>query len=437
MIGTTINGKYRLLAELGHGAMGVVYRAEQLDVEGRVQRLVAVKTLKGELSVDPTFAQRFLQEIHVTMLLNHPHIVTVYDSGRDETGQLYFTMELVHGQTLRELLRAEGTVSVERMLHIAGHICEALAEAHSRPEPIVHRDLKPGNIFLAYRPEQDWVKVGDFGIAKVVGEHTGGLTHTGMSPGTPRYMAPEQCVGKAVDNRTDLYAVGVMMYEMLLGQPPFTADSEYALLRKHVEEPPPPLPATIPVGIRTQIERLLAKAPQDRPADALRVRQALANSSQPQGEPATIIHGRQEREAPQPALPIPSATTLVQGHPGGREAPALPPSLGQARTRKADGVSWRRRLTARWVATGVGLFVVTLNVLWHNSLPFLPIPSSPPQERRSLPLPDKPSIAVLPFVNISEDPKQEYFSDGMTDTLITDLSKLSGLFVIARNSTFA
>jgi serine/threonine-protein kinase len=235
-----LNHKYRLVAELGRGAMGVVYRAEQLDVEGHVQRLVALKTLRAELSTNPEFARRFLHEIRITMTLNNPHIVTVYDSGRDETGQLYFTMELVQGQTLRELLRQEGSLSVEHTLHITGQICEALAEAHSRVDPIVHRDLKPANIFLAQRQGKDWAKIGDFGIAKIVGDHTDGLTRTGMTPGTPRYMAPEQCLGHTVDSRTDLYALGIMMYEMLVGHPPFRAENEYALLRKHVEEAPPP-----------------------------------------------------------------------------------------------------------------------------------------------------------------------------------------------------
>lgn len=270
-----LNHKYRLLAELGRGAMGVVYRAEQLDVEGQLQRLVALKTMTAELSANPEFARRFLHEIRVTMTLNHPHIVTVHDSGRDEHGQLYYTMELVQGQTLRSLLRQEGTLSVERALHITGQICEALSAAHRRADPIVHRDLKPENIFLTYHQGKEWAEVGDFGIAKVLGDHTSGLTHSGMSPGTPRYMAPEQCAGKAVDSRTDLYALGVMFYEMLAGHPPFSADSVYALLQKHVEEPPPPLPATIPQVIRSQVEQLLAKAPHERPPDALSVRRAL------------------------------------------------------------------------------------------------------------------------------------------------------------------
>ena len=306
-LGKVLNQKYRLSAELGRGAMGIVYRADQLDVEGHVQRQVALKTMIAELSANPDFARRFLQEIRITMTLNNPHIITVYDSGRDESGQLYFTMELVSGQSLRELLRQEGMLSVERTLHITGQICEALAEAHSLAEPIVHRDLKPENIFVAQRHGKDWVKVGDFGIAKVLGENNSGLTHTGMSPGTPRYMAPEQCLGNAVDTRTDLYALGIMLYEMLVGHTPFRADSVFTLLRKHVEEPPPPLPETLPFGVRSQVKQLLAKAPSDRPSDALGVRHALEHGRLHQSELSTVILAVQDSQIPE--LPVPAATT--------------------------------------------------------------------------------------------------------------------------------
>lgn len=199
--GKLINGKYRLLAELGRGAMGVVYRAEQLDVEGRPLRQVALKTLLPHLSRNPDFSRRFLREVRVAMQLRSPHTVTVYDSGKDEAGQLYFTMELIRGPTLRDVLRQQGKFSVERAVRIAGQMCEALAEAHGLPEPVVHRDLKPPNIFIEQRQGQDWLKVGDFGIAKVLGEHTSGLTQTDMSPGTPRYMAPEQWTGQVLDGR--------------------------------------------------------------------------------------------------------------------------------------------------------------------------------------------------------------------------------------------
>ena len=155
LIGTNISGKYHLRAILGRGAMGEVYRATQLDVEGEPLREVALKMIRIESSLDPLFYRRFLQEVRVMAKLHSPHTVTVYDSGQTETGQPYFAMELVNGSTLRELLNREGTLSVQRAAAIAGQICDALAEAHGLPEPIVHRDLKPGNIFIAQQQGQD------------------------------------------------------------------------------------------------------------------------------------------------------------------------------------------------------------------------------------------------------------------------------------------
>jgi serine/threonine-protein kinase len=198
----------------------------------------------------------------------------VYDSGKDEDGQLYYVMEFMP-QTLKEFLLEHGPLSVEHAVAIVGQICDALAEAHSLPEPVVHRDLKPANIFIEKRQGREVVKIGDFGIAKVLDEHTTVLTHTGQaSPGTPRYMAPEQWLGKPVDGRTDLYSLGIMLYEMLNGQPPF-AGSIPVLMGQHLQLPPPPLPEAIPVGIRKEIEQLVAKTCEERPADAVRVRKSL------------------------------------------------------------------------------------------------------------------------------------------------------------------
>ena len=162
--------------------------------------------------------------MRVTARLRNPHTITVHDTGQSEVGQLYYAMELVEGPTLRGVLRRFEPLPVGRVVSIIGQVCEALAEAHGLPEPVVHRDLKPGNIFIENRQGQEWVKVGDFGIAKVVGEHSSGLTHTSASPGTPRYMAPEQWKGKAIDGRADLYAVGVMLYELLTGRAPFAGE---------------------------------------------------------------------------------------------------------------------------------------------------------------------------------------------------------------------
>src|SRR4030095_5426642 len=248
-----IGDKYRVVALLGQGAMGVVYRAAQLDVEGHVLREVALKTMRPEFSRDPDFSKRFLREVRVAERLRSAHTVTIYDSGRDDIGQLYYTMEIIKGQTLREILQSQGTLSVERVVRIVSQVCDALAAAHGLPEPIVHRDIQPANIFLHEHQGEDWVKVGDFGIAKILGEETSNLSHTGVSPGTPRYMAPEQWRGEVVDARSDLYALGVMIYEMFTGGAPFVAtDGPMALMYQHLEGAPRPLPDAIPVGIRLQ-----------------------------------------------------------------------------------------------------------------------------------------------------------------------------------------
>ena len=149
--GQVISGKYRLLSVLGEGAMGVVYRAAQLDVEKQVLREVALKMVQPSFSRDPDFTHRFLREVRVTARLRNPHTITVHDTGQSETGQLYYAMELVEGPTLRDILRRFEPMSVGRAVNIIGQVCEALAEAHGLPEPIVHRDLKPANIFIETR----------------------------------------------------------------------------------------------------------------------------------------------------------------------------------------------------------------------------------------------------------------------------------------------
>ena len=296
--GKLIDRKYRLLSELGRGAMGIVYRAEQLDAEGRVRRIVAVKTLKPEFSKDPDFARRFLREVGVSMQLRNPHALTVYDSGRDESGQLYYVMEFMP-QTLKEYLQERSPLPVEHAVAIVGQICDALAEAHNLPEPVVHRDIKPANIFIEQRQGREVIKIGDFGIAKVLNEHTTVLTHTGQaSPGTPRYMAPEQWLGQAIDGRTDLYSVGIMLYEMLNGQPPFSGPIP-VLMGQHLQLPPPPLAEAIPVGVRKEIEHLLAKKPEERPPDASSVRGMLETALKDKEEEqrTLILQKNQEQHA--------------------------------------------------------------------------------------------------------------------------------------------
>ncbi|MGE0823381.1 MAG: ankyrin repeat domain-containing protein [Candidatus Binatia bacterium] len=356
-----LGGKYRLVAPLGQGAMGVVYRAEQLDVEGHVLREVALKTLRPELARDPDFSRRFLREVRVAARLRNPHTVTVYDSGLDSEGELFYTMELVSGRTLKDVMRSDGLLPIHRVVKIVGQICEALAEAHGLPEPIVHRDIKPANVFVEERQDDDWVKVGDFGIAKVLGEETSGLSHSGASPGTPRYMSPEQWMGKEVDARADLYALGVMLYEMLTGGPPFSpAEGALALMYQHLQDPPRPLPSSIPPGICRQVELLLAKAPADRPANPTVVRQAL--------EQALLGGEDGQRTVVLPLRQLANEQTVVINHRAGNGSSSPSTAADRAGTASSTSgfqashtvVNVPEKRTGRWLTIAAGLTLVTM-----------------------------------------------------------------------------
>lgn len=286
LVGQVINGKYRVVGVLGEGGMGVVYKAEQLDVEARVLREVGLKMIRPDLDLDPylaaKFARDFLGEVRITAQLSSPHVVTVYDCGQTERGQLYFSMEFVRGPTLKEVLQQQSEgLPVQRVVTIVRQICDALAEAHGASDPIVHCDLKPANIFLTNRQGQEWVKIGDFGIAKLLVSLSEAATRIEgrPSPGTPRYMAPEQWRGEDVDGRTDLYALGVMMYEMLTGKPPFSGPTE-SLRHQHLNKAPPPLPSSVPPALSLLVVQLLAKDLQARPTDVVQIRHVLGSSSQ-------------------------------------------------------------------------------------------------------------------------------------------------------------
>jgi serine/threonine protein kinase len=252
-------GRYEIVGELGRGAMGVVYRAK----DPVIGRTVAVKTIR--LSVEgtgvsrPELVRRFQTEARAAGLLAHPNIVVVYDAG-EEDGLYYITMELVEGKSLQSMLDAGQRFPVARVLRIAQQICSALQFAHERN--VVHRDIKPANIMIT---GNDIVKVTDFGTAKIL--QYGTAQQTGHVVGTPSYMSPEQAKGKAVDGRSDIFSVGVMLYEMISGQKPFPGEEIVPVLYKILSEDPPPLESfdpTIPAGISSAITRALAKDPADR-----------------------------------------------------------------------------------------------------------------------------------------------------------------------------
>lgn len=233
-VGSVVAGKYRLDGFLSRGGMGTVYRATHV----MLGKPCAVKLIRPDLVTSPELVRRFLREARAAAALAHPHIVVVFDLGEGLDGTLYIAMELVQGRSLNEVLRAEGPMAPARIVRLLRQVAGALALAHR--EHIVHRDLKPQNLMIARDSEGgEAIKLLDFGIAKTFGEHTE-LTATGLVLGTPQYMSPEQVSGGEVDHRTDLYALGVILYQMLAGEVPFHAPSTPALLMKHVNEPPEP-----------------------------------------------------------------------------------------------------------------------------------------------------------------------------------------------------
>ena len=278
LIGQTLGGRYRVTALLGSGGMGAVYRAEHTELK----KTVALKVLNQEMAAHREAALRFEREAMVSAQIQHPNVVNATDSGRLPDGSLYLVLEYVSGRSLRALIDAEGRLAPARALAIGSQIAEALGAAHRAQ--IVHRDLKPGNVMLLSEDNNpELVKVLDFGLARVGGAPSIGepLTRTGSVFGTPEYMSPEQARGEVVDHRADLYALGVILYELLSGRQPFIAPELVAILIKHIQEPPPPLPRDVPQPIAEYVMRLLDKDPSRRPGDARQVAKVLRRLAPP------------------------------------------------------------------------------------------------------------------------------------------------------------
>jgi eukaryotic-like serine/threonine-protein kinase len=268
-------GRYEIVREIGHGAMGVVYEA----VDPTIGRKIALKAIRfdGIGTTADEAARRFKNEARAAGGLNHPNIVTVYDAGED-SGILYLAMEFIEGSTLEALLRTQRTLATAQTIDIVRQICAGLDFAHAKE--IVHRDIKPGNIMLA---AHGLVKITDFGIARA-GE---AMTITGQVVGTPNYMSPEQVLGKTLDGRSDLFSVGVMLYEMITGERPFEGQSITTIMYKIVHEtpiPPRKLNSTIHPGLSAVTEKSLAKAAEDRFPNGAELARALQNY-----ESATVI----------------------------------------------------------------------------------------------------------------------------------------------------
>ncbi len=266
LIGQVLNDRFEIVRLIGRGGLGAVYLANQAPFDRRC----AVKVLRPRYEGDAEdFHRRFFLEASTAAKLRHPNNVTVFDYGRTDDGMYFMAMEYLEGRTLRQAMRREGPFDEERTTHIARQICRALREAHHHD--VVHRDIKPANIFLLDRhDETDVVKVLDFGLVKeVAGEEEEDLTQAGQFVGSPKYVAPEQIQGTGVDGRTDIYALGVVMYEMLAGRVPFDGGATVKTLIAHIKQELVPLRQVNPACevselIEQTVYRCLAKDPADR-----------------------------------------------------------------------------------------------------------------------------------------------------------------------------
>jgi eukaryotic-like serine/threonine-protein kinase len=376
--------RYRIERELGHGGMAVVYLAEDL----KHHRRVAIKLLRPELSA-VLGSERFLREIAIAAALQHPHILPLYDSGEAvvehperSTGPrsfLYYVMPFAEGESLRLRLAREQQLPLDAALQITREVGSALQYAHEHG--VVHRDIKPENIMLS----GGQAVVADFGIARALSAaSTEQLTQTGIVVGTPQYMSPEQAAGAAVDGRSDQYSLACTLYEMLIGQPPFTGPSSHAVMARHSLEPVPSLRVvrqTVPQPVERATMQAMAKLPVDRFASIQGFLDALTSP---------------EAVSLQPTVP-----SLARGPSGPRVS--------------------RRLMTA----VGVGVLLAAAG--W-----WLVAGRTAPRAHAGSPT--LTAVAVLPFQDVAGDPDSSYLGEGMTEGLIADLAEIGSLKVISRSS---
>lgn len=290
LLGQTIDGRYRVEVQVGEGGQGVVYRGVQINVD----RAVAIKVLRLGASQDADVVRRFESEARIISALRHPNTLKLIDFGRLADGRLFLVTEFLHGRSLADVLAA-GPIAPARALNLMAQVCGALDEAHR--EGIIHRDLKPANIFVEQVGSEEVGKVLDFGVAKLATQTI--ETAQGMILGTPLYMSPEQARGERVDARTDLYSLGVVLFQALGGAPPFEGENAYSVLNKHVHAAPPSLadvnPSLLaPAQVEQLVKRLLSKEADDRPPTAAAARTLLLGALrhlQPHGAGGAVSDG--------------------------------------------------------------------------------------------------------------------------------------------------
>ena len=413
---------YRLLSKIGEGGMGEVYLAEDTTLK----RKVALKVLPASMADDPARLERFQREAEAIAALNHPNIVTIH-SVEDHEGIRFLTMELVEGESLDRKV-APGGLPLAEVFDIGVAIADALAAAHDKG--IVHRDLKPANVMVT---KEGRVKVLDFGLAKLAaGPEAGGgrdatteaatkhasLTGEGMIVGTVPYMSPEQLSGKEVDHRTDIFSLGVMLYELSVGRRPFTGETSAIITSSILRDTPRPV-SEIREDVPRHLGRIIAHCLEKEPRDRVQTSRDVYNELR--GLRKEVESGTSGQSQVMSATSTPAAT-----------APVSTPSGVAAGTSSVS----RREL---WIAAVAIVVVVAAGVMWLGSRrgDETGSKSTPASAAGGAATNETNSLAVLPFVNMSADKDQEYFSDGLTEELLNALVKIPDLKVAGRTSSFS
>jgi serine/threonine-protein kinase len=406
-IGRVLGHRFRILELIGRGGMGEVYRAKHLTLE----RDVCVKVLK-EAKTGPRDALRFQREAQAAGRLRSAHAVQIIDAGRDEAdGLLYIAMELIHGRNLKRLLAEEFPLGEERICHLVEQVLAACAAAHA--QRVIHRDLKPANIMIEPRVEDpDFVKVLDFGVAKIQEPEFVSITNVNATCGTPAYMSPEQALGETLDGRSDLYSVGVILYQLATGRLPIEGRTPLEILKRHQTEMPiPPRVRRPEVNISAELEALILRAlekdPARRPPSAEAFREALLHHGE-------LLRERRERTVlSERSLPPVdrSETTVLEAAPAAPpEVEAVDPSDSAPKTLpdRSDHQPPPRGRSRFFVGLGLGVATIALGVFWlasaKTTLPMAP--PAAPSHPAVIPSSPIPAVAPAPMVARPDAPAE-------------------------------